>query len=81
MEGPKTLDMLQPGQSAYVAKLNENIYTCKLMNLGILPKTRVTVIRKAPFGGALYIKIDNYQMAMRPNEAASIYIKDIQDLA
>ncbi len=77
MVSPKTLNSLNPGQSAFVSVLNENNFTCKLMNLGIMPKTKVTMVRKAPFGGAFYIKIDNIQMAMRESEASSIYIQDI----
>ncbi|HMT52902.1 MAG: ferrous iron transport protein A [Saprospiraceae bacterium] len=77
MNLPKTLDSLQPGQSAYVSVLNENKFTCKLMNLGIMPKTKVTMVRKSPFGGAFYIKIDNIQMAMRESEANTIFIQDI----
>jgi ferrous iron transport protein A len=72
-----TLASLAPGQSAFVSVLDENIYTCKLLNLGILPKTKVTMVRKAPFGGAFYIKLDHHQMAIREVEAATIYIQDI----
>jgi ferrous iron transport protein A len=72
----KTLASLTPGQSAYVSVLDENIYTCKLLNLGILPKTKVTMVRRAPFGGAFYIKMDHHQMAMREDEASTIYIQE-----
>lgn len=76
MNNRKTLANLAPGQSAFVSVLDENIYTCKLLNLGILPKTKVTMVRKAPFGGAYYIKLDHHQMAMREEEASTIYILD-----
>mgnify|MGYP003466452076 CR=1 FL=1 len=76
MNTRKTLATLLPGQSAYVSVLDENIYTCKLLNLGILPKTKVTMVRKAPFGGAYYIKLDHHQMAMREEEASTIYIQE-----
>ncbi len=77
LSSERTLGSLHPGQSAYVSVLNENFYTCKLMNLGILPKTKVTMVRKSPFGGAYYVKIGNYQMAMREDEASTIFIQEI----
>ncbi len=72
----KTLAMLTPGESALVSLLHENIFTCKLMNLGILPNTRITLVRRAPFGKTLYIKLGNYQMAIREEEAQTIILED-----
>lgn len=75
MRGNKTLDTLLPGESAYVTQLIENPFTCKLMTLGIIPQSVVTMVRKAPFGGAFYIKLDNHQMAVRVEEAKSIFVE------
>ena len=77
MESRRTLLSLLPGQSAFIDKLDVGISTCKLLNLGVLPKAKVTMVRKAPFGGAYYIKIDNHQMAMRADEAATIFIQEV----
>ena len=46
------------------------------MNLGILPNTRITLVRRAPFGKTLYIKLGNYQMAIREEEAQTIILED-----
>ncbi|MGB4958402.1 MAG: FeoA family protein [Saprospiraceae bacterium] len=70
-----TLAHLKPGASAYVSLLDENSYTCKLLSLGILPKVKVTMVRKAPFGGAYYVKLEGHQLAMREEEAATIYLQ------
>jgi Fe2+ transport system protein FeoA len=43
--------------------------------MGLLPNARVELIRKAPFGGALYIRMQNHLIAMRENEAASVEIE------
>ncbi|MBK9735913.1 MAG: ferrous iron transport protein A [Saprospiraceae bacterium] len=77
MKNKRTLSSLKPGESAYVEVLDECSFTCKFMNLGILPKTRVTLVRKSPFGGAYYIKLGNYQLAVRTEEAETIYLEDI----
>ncbi|MBK7806217.1 MAG: ferrous iron transport protein A [Saprospiraceae bacterium] len=73
-----TLASLKPGESAFVTLLDEGSYTCKLLNLGILPKTKVTMVRKSPFGGAFYIKLERHQLAMRTEEAETIYIEQKQ---
>lgn len=76
LKNHRTLDLLLPGMSAYVSLLDESNYTCKLLNLGLLPKAKVTMVRKSPFGGAFYIKLEGHQLAMRVQEAATIHIED-----
>ena len=73
-----TLASLKPGESAFVTLLDEGSYTCKLLNLGILPKTKVTMVRKSHFRGAFYIKLERHQLAMRTEEAETIYIEQKQ---
>ena len=72
----RTLLSLLPGESAFIDKLDVGISTCKLLNLGVLPKTKVTMVRKAPFGGAYYIKLDGHQLAVRTEEAATIILEN-----
>jgi len=69
-----TLAELKVGQSATIAVLEENVYTCKLLNLGLLPSARVTMVRKAPFGDAFYVKLEGHQLAIRKDEAMTIKI-------
>jgi ferrous iron transport protein A len=71
----KTLLELPTGQSAKIAVVSESNLTCKLLNLGLLPGTEVTMVRKAPFGGAYYIKLGSHQLAVRDEEAASISVE------
>lgn len=76
MNPKRTLSSLKPGESAFVSLLNECTFTCKLLNLGLLPKTKLTLVRKSPFGGAYYIKLNGHQLAVRVEEADAIYIED-----
>lgn len=75
METKKNIMDLQPGQSSVITSLIENVYTSKLMALGILPRTTVKMIRKAPFGNVFYIKLENHQLAIRAEEAKTIIIE------
>lgn len=77
LENQRTLADLAIGESAYISVLAENLYTCKLLNLGLLPKARVTMVRVAPFGGACYIGLEGYQIAMRWEEARTIFIEEV----
>ncbi len=74
----QTLATLKPGESGSVTLLDEGSYTCKLLNLGLLPLAKVTMVRKSPFGGAYYIKLERHQLAVREEEARTIYIDRIQ---
>lgn len=72
----RTVLSLKTGEWAYIHSLQELDFTCKLMTLGILPKAKVMVVRKAPFGGALYLKINDQLVAMREEEAAQVLLED-----
>ncbi len=43
--------------------------------MGILPGSRVEVIRFAPFGGGCYVKADNLLIALRKEEATGIILR------
>ncbi|MFN8320459.1 MAG: FeoA family protein [Saprospiraceae bacterium] len=66
---------LKVGQNALIRQFADFDATCKLLTMGLLPNSRVELVRKAPFGGALYIRMQNHLIAMRENEAASVEIE------
>ena len=68
---------LNEGQSGLILSISKDSYTCKLLTLGLLPKTKVTYVRSAPFGGARYLKIDNHYVAVREEEARAIVINEM----
>lgn len=70
----KELIALEPGQSATIRSFSDEATACKLMSMGILPGSSIKMIRKAPFGGAFYVKADNQQFAIRNSEAACILL-------
>jgi ferrous iron transport protein A len=66
---------LKKGQLALVKQFVDFEATCKLLTMGLVPNAKVELIRKAPFGGALYIKLENHIIGMREVEAASVEIE------
>ncbi|MCB0647733.1 MAG: ferrous iron transport protein A [Saprospiraceae bacterium] len=65
---------LREGEWAYIQSLEELDLTCRLLTLGVLPKSKVQLVRKAPFGGAYYLKINENCVAVRTEEAKHILI-------
>jgi len=68
------LSALKKGESRTIHSFSDEATACKLMSMGILPGSSVKLIRKAPFGGAIYIKADHQQFAIRNTEAACIVL-------
>lgn len=55
----------------------ETRYTAQLRRLGLVPGTEVTILRRAPFGDALEVRLRGYSLALRPSEASSMKIEII----
>lgn len=68
----KRLSDLKPGFTGEVAAFGNDVVAAKMMSMGILPGTRLMLVREAPFGGGWYVKIGNYAIALRKQEAACI---------
>ncbi|WP_086982789.1 FeoA family protein [Vibrio aphrogenes] len=68
---------LEIGQSANVVNLNElaDDVRKKLMIMGLLPNTCVTLVRKAPMGDPLQVEVRGVSLAIRGQVAAAIEIE------
>ena len=70
-----TLTNLPPGQDARVTAINgKNAVTRRLMEMGVIPGVSVQMIKTAPFGDPIEIRVRGYSLAMRKNEADSIEV-------
>lgn len=70
----KNILSLKIGETGNIRALAANHCACKLMTLGLLPKSKIKIIRKSPFGDTLYLKINDHYIAVRESEAATILI-------
>jgi len=68
------LSAIKVGGTGKIARFKDELIAGKLMTMGVLPGSFVKVIRKAPFKGGLYLKIDGYNIALREEEAANIIL-------
>lgn len=71
------LSELSPGQSATIKGITglENDVRKKLMIMGLLPNTPVTVVRKAPMGDPLQVEVRGVSVALRINIADSVQVE------
>lgn len=66
---------LKQHESAKTLAFSNPALAGKLTAMGVLPGTRIEMVRQAPFGDAYYIKCDGVRLALRAEEAASIMLE------
>ena len=74
----QTVDLadLMPGEIATICgyqKANPD-YRQKLLAMGLTPNTTFQVIRRAPLGDPIEIKVRNFHLSLRQNEASVLKI-------
>ncbi len=63
------------GMSGTIERFTNENLAGKLLDIGIRPGSRLRIVRKGPFGGSWYVKIDRHCVALRKQELACIMIK------
>ncbi|HJL16485.1 MAG TPA: ferrous iron transport protein A [Sandaracinaceae bacterium LLY-WYZ-13_1] len=53
----------------------------RLMEMGVLPGTRVRVLRVAPLGDPIVLQVRRYSLSIRRREAADIVLSDVREAA
>ncbi len=77
-----TLAELPIGAEAVVAAVDCPRATARrLMELGVLPGTRVSVVRVAPLGDPIEIEVRGCSISIRRREAAGVVLCDVREPA
>lgn len=77
-----TLAELPVGAEATVAEVRcSRAVARRLMEMGVLPGTRVSVARVAPLGDPIQIELRSYSLSIRRREAAGIVLRDVREAA
>ncbi len=80
--GFQCLSDLKPGQSGVVREfVGARDLHFRLMELGILPGTRIHCLRTAPLGDPLEVELRGYHLSLRKAEAATIAMGLVEDEA
>ncbi len=70
-----TLNQLPVGQTAVITKVGgQGALRCRLLDMGIIPHTAVTVVKIAPMGDPLELRIRGYELTLRIDDAKLIEI-------
>ena len=77
MSAAGSLAGLAIGSSGIVRRIRSVRPTARrLMELGLVPGTRVTLTRVAPLGDPLELRVRNYALSIRRSEALAIEIDE-----
>ena len=72
---PRPLSMLGVGGSGSVVRVTaEGSLRKRLLELGLLPGTRVELVRSAPLGDPVEIRVRSGTLSLRRSEAATVWI-------
>ena len=71
-----TLDKLPLGQEAVITAVGgEGALRCRLLDMGLTPKTRVRVEKVAPLGDPLELRVRGYSLSLRKEDAGKIEVE------
>lgn len=69
------LSELTYGQSATVLKVTDEYLALKLFEMGLLPGEQVELENVAPFGDPIAVRVGEYKMCLRIEDAKHILIQ------
>jgi len=70
------LNELKIGRTAKIKKVGgEGALRLRFLDMGLIPKTTVTVMKAAPMGDPIEIRLRGYELTMRVDEAKWIEVE------
>lgn len=76
----KTLNMLETGQKARVIQVRGRGSSRKrLLDMGMVPGTVLSVTKKAPLGDPVDFKLKGYNLSLRKAEAEAVVVEVLED--
>ncbi len=75
----KSLDNVEINRKCKVVEIqSENIATRRrILDMGITPGVEITIIKTAPFGDPLEVKLRGYALSFRNVDAKSIIVEEV----
>ena len=75
-----TLNELKIGSSAVIrAVWGEGPLRCRLLDMGLIPRTKVTLQKVAPMGDPMEIRVRGYELTLRLEDAEKIEIGEVSE--
>ncbi len=71
-----TLDLLPLSQEAVITRVGgEGALRCRLLDMGLIPKTVVRVEKVAPLGDPIELRVRGYALSLRKEDARNIEVE------
>ena len=72
----KTLDLLKVGQGGVVTAVGgDGALRCHLLDMGIIPRTKIEVRKVAPMGDPIELHLRGYELTIRLDDAKQITVE------
>lgn len=72
-----TLDNLEIGKTAVITLVGgAGEFRLRLLDMGLTPRTSVTVTKIAPMGDPIEIRLRGYELTLRREDAKNILVKE-----
>lgn len=73
-----TLDELKIGASAVITAVGgEGALRCRLLDMGLTPRAKVTLQKVAPMGDPVEIRVRGYELTLRVEDAKKIVVEEV----
>ena len=70
-----TLNELKIGDSGVITAVGEGALRCRLLDMGLTPRTVVTLRKVAPMGDPIEIHVRGYELTLRVEDARQITVE------
>lgn len=76
-----TLDELEVGKDAIIEEVQCESPSLRkhILDMGLTPNTEVTLVKIAPMGDPMELRVRGYELTLRKADAANIRLKDVHD--
>ena len=75
-----TLDKLSIGSSGTIAAVGgEGALRCRLLDMGLIPGTKVTLQKVAPMGDPMEIRVRGYELTLRVEDGKKIEVEEVAE--
>lgn len=76
-----TLDTLEPGKDAIISAVNCTDVALRkhILDMGLTPGTEVMLVKRAPMGDPIELRLRGYELTLRSEDASHIEIINIHD--
>ncbi len=76
-----TLNKLKTGSSGIITAVGgDGPLRCRLLDMGLIPHTRITLQKVAPMGDPIEIRVRGYELTLRVEEAQKIEVKEAAEI-